>query len=39
MWFEFLLEGLKKFAGEIIGVVLIVLALKYVPGVRSLFSK
>ena len=39
MWYEFLLEGLKKFAGEIIGLALIAFALWAFPGLRSLFTK
>ncbi len=37
--FEFLFEGLKKFAGEIVGVVLLVVALRYIPGLRALFTR
>ncbi|MBQ7216251.1 MAG: hypothetical protein IJS39_09745, partial [Synergistaceae bacterium] len=39
MWLEILLEGLKKFAGEIIGVVLLVVVLGTFPSVRSWFTK
>ena len=39
MWFEFLLEGLKKFAGEIIGTLLLIFVLWAFPGLRSLFMK
>ena len=38
MWYEFLLEGLKKFAGEIIGVLLLVAFLYFFPNLRSLFT-
>lgn len=39
MWFEFLLEGLKNFAGEFIGIVLFTAALWAFPGLRNLFTK
>ena len=39
MWYEFLLEGLKKFAGEIIGIVLITVVLSMFPGLRNLFTR
>ena len=35
---EFIAEGFKKFAGEIIGVLLLVIALKSFPCLRSLFT-
>ena len=38
MWHKFLLEGLKKFAGEIIGVLLLVAFLYFFPNFRSLFT-
>ena len=39
MWWEFIVEGLKKFTGEIIGVVLLTLVLWAFPGLRSLFTR
>ena len=39
MWLEFLIEGLKNFAGEIIGVLLFTFVLSMFPGVRKLFTK
>ena len=39
MWYKFLFEGLKNFAGEIIGVILFTLVLWVFPGLRSLFTK
>ena len=39
MWFEFIVEGLKRFIGEIIGIVLLTLVLWMFPGLRSLFKK
>ena len=39
MWFDFIVEGLKKFAGEIIGAVLIIVALRFFPKLKSLFTK
>ena len=32
MWYEFLLEGLKNFAGEIIGTLLLIFVLWAFPG-------
>ena len=39
MWSEFIVEGLKKFTGEIIGIVLLTFVLWAFPGLRSLFTK
>ena len=39
MFYEFVLEGLKKFAGEIIGLVLLIVALKKFKWIRSLFGE
>ncbi|MBR1657225.1 MAG: hypothetical protein IJ697_02000 [Synergistaceae bacterium] len=39
MWKECIVEGLKKFAGEIIGVLLLVLVLWAFPSVRELFRE
>ena len=39
MWYEFLLEGVKKFAGEIIGIILFTVVLSFFPGLRDLFRK
>ena len=39
MFYEFVLEGLKKFAGEIIGLVLLIVALKKFKWIRSLFGQ
>ncbi len=39
MFYEIMLEGVKKFAGEIIGVVLLVIVLKKFNWIRSLFGE
>ena len=39
MFYEVILEGMKKFAGEIIGVVLLIVALKKFKWIRSLFGE
>ena len=39
MFFEVILEGIKKFAGEIIGVLLCIVALRMFPRLRSLFGQ
>lgn len=39
MWLDFIIEGLKNFAGEIIAVVLLIVALRYFRGLRRLFIK
>ncbi len=39
MWLDFMFEGIKNFAGEIIGVLLLIFAVKYFPSLRSLFMK
>ena len=39
MFLEVILEGVKKFAGEIIGVLLLVIALKKFNWIRSLFGE
>ncbi|MBR0278696.1 MAG: hypothetical protein IJQ75_01780, partial [Synergistaceae bacterium] len=39
MWFEFLLEGLKNFAGEIISFLLFIFVMWQFPLLRSLYEK
>ena len=39
MFYEVILEGIKKFAGEIIGVVLLIIVLKKFNWLRSLFGE
>ena len=39
MWYEFLLEGLKKFSGEIIGLILLAVFWRMFPGLRNWFKK
>ena len=39
MFYDVILEGLKKFAGEIIGVILLIAAWRIFPGLRKLFGK
>ncbi|MBQ7577778.1 MAG: ankyrin repeat domain-containing protein [Synergistaceae bacterium] len=39
MFYEIVLEGMKKFAGEILGVVLLIAALKKFKWIRSLFGE
>ena len=39
MFYEVILEGIKKFAGEIVGVVLLILAWKKFNWIRSLFGQ
>ena len=39
MFYEVMLEGLKKFAGEIVGVLLLVAAWRVFPGLRKLFGQ
>ena len=38
MWYEFLLEGLKKFSGEIIGLILLAVFWRMFPGLRNWFK-
>ncbi|MBQ7733850.1 MAG: ankyrin repeat domain-containing protein [Synergistaceae bacterium] len=39
MFYDVVLEGLKKFAGEIIGVILLIVAWRIFPGLRKLFGQ
>ena len=39
MFYDVILEGLKKFAGEIIGVILLIVAWRIFPGLRKLFGQ
>ena len=38
MWLEFLLEGVKKFSGEIIGLILLAVFWRMFPGLRNWFK-